>query len=72
MFRIMRVRVVSYNQATFPIAKTDANPPPKKKIHTDNKAIGVCKPGHVFTIEPMINEGTWRDELWQVHEAASG
>lgn len=47
-------------------------PPPKKKIHTDNKAIGVCKPGHVFTIEPMINEGTWRDELWQVHEAASG
>lgn len=22
------------------------------------------KPGHCFTIEPMINEGTWRDELW--------
>lgn len=29
-----------------------------------NKAIGVMKPGHCFTIEPMINEGNWRDELW--------
>jgi len=29
-----------------------------------NKAIGIMKPGHIFTIEPMINEGTWRDELW--------
>ena len=33
-------------------------------LKIDNKAIGVCKPGHVFTIEPMICEGTWRDELW--------
>lgn len=30
----------------------------------DNKAIGVMKPGHCFTIEPMICEGSWRDELW--------
>lgn len=22
------------------------------------------KPGHTFTIEPMINEGTWHDVLW--------
>ncbi|VDO59914.1 unnamed protein product [Schistosoma margrebowiei] len=22
------------------------------------------KPGHCFTIEPMINEGDWHDELW--------
>jgi methionyl aminopeptidase len=22
------------------------------------------KPGHVFTIEPMINEGTHQDEQW--------
>ena len=22
------------------------------------------KAGHVFTIEPMINEGSWRDEIW--------
>ncbi|KAF9585710.1 Methionine aminopeptidase 1 [Lunasporangiospora selenospora] len=29
-----------------------------------NKAIGVMKVGHVFTIEPMINEGTWKDEMW--------
>ena len=31
---------------------------------TENKAIGVMKPGHCFTIEPMISEGTWRDETW--------
>lgn len=29
-----------------------------------NKAIGVMKPGHTFTIEPMVNEGDWRDEHW--------
>ena len=22
------------------------------------------KPGHVFTIEPMINMGTWKDQTW--------
>lgn len=22
------------------------------------------KPGHVFTIEPMINQGDWKDVLW--------
>lgn len=26
----------------------------------ENKAIGVMKPGHTFTIEPMINEGECR------------
>jgi methionyl aminopeptidase len=30
----------------------------------ENKAVGVMKPGHTFTIEPMISEGTWRDEQW--------
>lgn len=25
-----------------------------------NKAKGVMKPGHIFTIEPMINLGTWQ------------
>ncbi|ORZ41190.1 peptidase M24, structural domain-containing protein [Catenaria anguillulae PL171] len=29
-----------------------------------NKAIGVMKEGHIFTIEPMINEGTHFDEHW--------
>ncbi|CAF3290984.1 unnamed protein product [Rotaria socialis] len=32
--------------------------------YAKNKAIGVMKPGHAFTIEPMINAGTWRDVLW--------
>lgn len=22
------------------------------------------KPGHTFTIEPMISQGTWRDVTW--------
>ncbi|XP_065577851.1 methionine aminopeptidase 1-like [Artemia franciscana] len=37
---------------------------PNVPHYARNKAIGVMKPGHVFTIEPMINEGTWRDTLW--------
>ena len=24
---------------------------------SENKAVGIMKPGHCFTIEPMINEG---------------
>jgi len=32
--------------------------------YAKNKAVGVMKPGHCFTIEPMISEGTWRDEQW--------
>lgn len=37
---------------------------PNVPHYAKNKAIGVMKPGNAFTIEPMINEGTWRDELW--------
>lgn len=33
-------------------------------LTVDNKAVGIMKAGHVFTIEPMICEGTWRDQLW--------
>jgi methionyl aminopeptidase len=29
-----------------------------------NKAVGVMKAGHIFTIEPMINQGDWADKLW--------
>eukprot|EP00871_Galdieria_phlegrea_P006080 jgi/Galph1/95/GphlegSOOS_G4771.1 len=29
-----------------------------------NKAVGVCKPWQTFTIEPMINQGTWHDVTW--------
>lgn len=29
-----------------------------------NKAVGVMKAGHIFTIEPMINLGKHRDTLW--------
>ncbi|KAJ3071347.1 Methionine aminopeptidase 1 [Podochytrium sp. JEL0797] len=32
--------------------------------YAKNKAVGVMKPGHIFTIEPMISEGTWKDEQW--------
>ncbi|XP_014214084.1 methionine aminopeptidase 1 [Copidosoma floridanum] len=32
--------------------------------YAKNKAIGVMKPGHCFTIEPMISQGTWRDTIW--------
>ena len=29
-----------------------------------NKAKGFMKEGHIFTIEPMINQGTWKDLTW--------
>lgn len=29
-----------------------------------NKAIGVMKVGQVFTVEPMINGGSWKDVTW--------
>ncbi|CAK9816205.1 Methionine aminopeptidase 1 [Anthophora quadrimaculata] len=37
---------------------------PSVPHYAKNKAIGVMKPGHCFTIEPMISQGTWRDEMW--------
>ncbi|CAB4012428.1 methionine aminopeptidase 1 [Paramuricea clavata] len=37
---------------------------PNVPHYSKNKAVGVMKKGHVFTIEPMINMGTWRDEVW--------
>ncbi|XP_067671266.1 methionine aminopeptidase 1-like [Haliotis asinina] len=37
---------------------------PSVPHYAKNKAVGVMKPGHCFTIEPMISEGTWRDEMW--------
>eukprot|EP01134_Creolimax_fragrantissima_P007005 CFRG7005T1 len=32
--------------------------------YAKNKATGVMKPGHCFTIEPMINQGVWGDVTW--------
>ncbi|KAJ1027227.1 hypothetical protein NDA18_003238 [Ustilago nuda] len=33
--------------------------------HATKKSYGVMKPGHIFTIEPMLNLGTeWRDLSW--------
>lgn len=32
--------------------------------YAKNKAIGIAKPGMVFTIEPMLNLGTYKDITW--------
>ena len=32
--------------------------------YANNKAAGTMKPGMVFTIEPMINLGSWKDVTW--------
>ncbi|XP_015588470.1 methionine aminopeptidase 1 [Cephus cinctus] len=37
---------------------------PNVPHYAKNKAVGVMKPGHSFTIEPMISQGNWRDEMW--------
>lgn len=39
--------------------------PPNVPHYKKNKAVGVMKPGHVFTVEPMINFGSdGGDKLW--------
>jgi methionyl aminopeptidase len=37
---------------------------PNVPHYANNKAVGVMKPGNIFTIEPMINQGKWGDVLW--------
>jgi methionyl aminopeptidase len=45
---------------------------PNVPHYKNNKAVGSMKvilkiinqPGHIFTIEPMINQGTWKDLTW--------
>jgi methionyl aminopeptidase len=32
--------------------------------YKNNKAVGSMKAGHIFTIEPMINKGNWKDVTW--------
>ena len=32
--------------------------------YANNKATGRMQPGHIFTIEPMINEGDWKEFRW--------
>jgi methionyl aminopeptidase len=32
--------------------------------YANNKSPGVMAEGHIFTIEPMINIGTWKDVTW--------
>eukprot|EP00158_Paraphelidium_tribonemae_P005435 Partr_v1_DN27336_c2_g1_i3_m46609 putative Removes the N-terminal methionine from nascent proteins (By similarity) len=37
---------------------------PNVPHYAKNKAVGTMRPGHTFTIEPMISEGVWQDEHW--------
>ncbi|GJP54996.1 hypothetical protein CLOM_g13990 [Closterium sp. NIES-68] len=32
--------------------------------YSKNKAVGLMKAGQIFTIEPMINAGGWKDRMW--------
>ena len=37
---------------------------PNVPHYAKNKAVGICKPGHVFTIEPMLCLGSYKDQTW--------
>jgi len=37
---------------------------PNVPHYSKNKAVGIMKVGHAFTIEPMICEGGWTDDHW--------
>jgi len=38
---------------------------PQVPHYRNNKAVGFMKVGHVFTIEPMINQGSYKDFTWK-------
>lgn len=40
------------------------HPAPNIPHYAKNKAVGVMRAGHIFTIEPMINAGTHYDTTW--------
>lgn len=40
------------------------HPPPSIPHYADNKAPGICTEGMTFTIEPMINLGSYHDSTW--------
>ncbi|KAI8340258.1 peptidase M24, structural domain-containing protein [Chlamydoabsidia padenii] len=37
---------------------------PNVHHYANNKAVGIVRPGHIFTIEPMICEGEHKEQLW--------
>ena len=37
---------------------------PNVPHYKKNKTFGIMKPRNIFTIEPMVNEGTWKDVKW--------
>jgi len=37
---------------------------PNVPHYAKNKAVGIAKKGMCFTIEPMVNLGSWRDKTW--------
>lgn len=43
---------------------SEFHPPPWIPHYAKNKAVGTCKPGMTFTIEPILTLGTNRDMTW--------
>ena len=43
---------------------TEFHPPPWIPHYAKNKAVGVCKPGMTFTIEPILTVGKPREVYW--------
>ncbi len=43
---------------------TTYHAPPNIPHYARNKAVGACKPGMAFTIEPMVNLGKHRNVTW--------
>ena len=43
---------------------TAFHPPPSIPHYAKNKAVGECKPGMTFTIEPMVALGKYKDVTW--------
>lgn len=37
---------------------------PSVAHYSKNKTPGIMRAGNILTIEPMINQGSWKDKLW--------
>ena len=46
------------------MAYTEFHPSPWIPHYAKNKAVGVCKPGMAFTIEPILTVGKPREVYW--------
>ena len=62
--RLRCMRCVARDSLVAPLSRELFHCAPNIPHYGGNKAVGIMRPGMVFTIEPMINAGSWKDTTW--------